>query len=160
MVSSTAEVLVDLIPTNVVPIHDLLTETLVTTEPGGPVLDYGLALFPRSGRFDAPVFGVVTRGGESTTLTYRMLQALTTRPVWVSGRMIGRVREAQMFGARGSTPTGLLDQPVLHIVLTCWAGLDVSEMERTAGLDSTVYAGDLRAPLVLLTEGRPVGWPL
>ncbi|MEK6688497.1 MAG: hypothetical protein AABZ01_08585 [Gemmatimonadota bacterium] len=149
----------DSIPTNIAPVLDLLAETLVTVESPGVHLDYGVALFPRNGRFDAPVFGVVTCGGESTTLTYRMLQGLTEQPVWISGRMIAMIREAQSFGARGSTPTGLLDQPVLHIALTCWAGPTRADMERTAGIESTIYAGDMKAPLILLTPHRLAGWP-
>lgn len=148
------------IPTNVAPVHDLLAEALAASEDAGGPFHYGLALFPRRGRFDAPVFGVVTRGGESTTLTYRMLRALTEEPVWISGRVVGMIREPQVFGARRAAPTGLLDQPVLHLILSCWAGPDPADMERTAGLESTLYAGDLGAPLLLFTRERPAGWPL
>lgn len=149
----------DSIPVNIAPVHDLLLETIATAEFPGVDLTWGLALFPRTGRFDAPVFGVVTCGGESTTLTYRMLQGLTEQPVWISGRMIATIRDAKTFGARAATPTGLLDQPVLHLGLTCWAGPTRTDMERTAGIDSTIYAGELKAPIILLTHQRISGWP-
>jgi len=58
---------VDPIPKNLIAVHDLLTEALATTNDSERCLGYGVALFPRSGRLDAPVFGVVTRGGESTS---------------------------------------------------------------------------------------------
>ena len=146
-------------PTNVVPVHDLLTEALATARDTGADFGYGVALFPRRGRFDAPVFGLVTRGGESTTLTYRMLQDLTDQPLWLSGRVCAVLREARTFGAPRTAPTGLMDQPVLHLAITCWVGPDLCDRERTAALDSTIYAGDLSAPLILLMYSRPAGWP-
>ncbi|MGH7703470.1 MAG: hypothetical protein ACREMO_10275, partial [Gemmatimonadales bacterium] len=60
---------VDPAPQHLLAVHDLLRETLATANDSGRPLGYGLALFPRTGRFDAPVFGVLTSGGESTTLT-------------------------------------------------------------------------------------------
>jgi hypothetical protein len=58
----------DPIPKNLIAVHDLLTETIAIAQDNGVGFGYGMAFFPRTGRFDAPVFGVVTRGGESTTL--------------------------------------------------------------------------------------------
>jgi hypothetical protein len=150
----------DSVPGNIVAVRDLLAEALAVASDAGLRYDYGLALFPRRGRFDAPVFGVVTRGGESTTLTYRMLQSLAEHPVWLSGRVLATVCEGNSLGGSGGAPTGLLDQPVLHLLVTCWAGPDPLDTERTAGLDSMIYAGELKAPVVLLLKQRPGGWPL
>jgi membrane-associated phospholipid phosphatase len=151
---------VDPIPANILPVHDLLTESLATAGDGHGTLEYGFAFFPRLGRFDAPVFGVVTRGGESTTLTYRMLQALAEQPLWISGRVLASVREAHAFRLARVAPTGLADQPVLHLVLTTWIGPTPDDRDRTAPLETTLYAGDLDAPLLFLTPSRPQGWPL
>ena len=145
---------------NLVAVHDLLTETLAAANDAGGEFNYGVALFPRPGRFDALVFGVVTRGGESTTLTYRLLESLAEQHVWVSGRVIGALRDAKSFGPPRAAPTGLLDQPVLHLMITCWMGPDRDATDRTTPFESTLFAGDLRAPILLLLKERPTGWPL
>lgn len=145
---------------NVLAVHDLLTETLATANDAGGGFEWAVALFPRPGRFEALVFGVVTRGGESTTLTYRMLESLAEQPVWVSGRVCASLRDAKTLGPPRATPTGLLDQPVLHLMLTCWMGLVPDDTERTQPFESTLFAGELRAPVVLLLKRRPEGWPL
>jgi hypothetical protein len=144
----------------VVAVHDLLTETLATANDAGGEFDYGVALFPRQGRFESLVFGVVTRGGESTTLTYKMLAALAEQPVWVSGRVTAVVRDAKTFGPPRATPTGLQDQPVLHLMIATWLGPDPDDIERTTPFESTLFAADLRAPILLLLKQRPAGWPL
>lgn len=150
---------VDPIPRNLVAVHDLLTETIAIAQDTGQCHGYGFAFFPRTGRFDAPVFGVVTRGGESTTLTYRMLHALQGATVHISGRVPAVVRDGMAFGATRIPPAALLDQPVLHVSLTCSIGTTPDDHERTMPLESTVFAGDLRAPIILLMEHRPTGWP-
>jgi hypothetical protein len=150
----------DPIPRNLIAVHDLLLEMLAATNDTGAGWNYGIALFPRAGRFEAPVFGVVTRGGESTTLTYRMLQSLGEHTVHISGRLSATVRDGMAFGPPRTPPQALLDQPVLHVAFTCWTGATAEESERTMPLDSTVFAGDLRAPIVLLMESRPEGWPM
>ncbi len=150
---------VDPIPRNLIAVHDLLTETLAIANDSGCTFGYGIALFPRTGRFDAPVFGVVTRGGESTTLTYRMLQGLAEMPVHISGHVSAVVRDGMAFGTPRTPPPALLEQPVLHISLTCSIGATPDDRERTMPLESTVFAGDLRAPIVLLMDQRPDGWP-
>lgn len=150
---------VDPIPKNLIAVHDLLTEALATAQDSGTTYGYGVALFPRSGRFDAPVFGVVTRGGESTTLTYRMLQNLHEHPVHVSGRVAAWVRDGMAFGPPRTPPPALLDQPVLHVSLTVSIGTTPEDHERTMPLETTIFSGDLRLPIILLMEQRPVGWP-
>ena len=150
----------DPIPKNLIAVHDLLTETIAIAQDNRLDFGYGMAFFPRTGRFDAPVFGVVTRGGESTTLTYRMLESLAEQPVWISGRVAATLKDAKVLGPPRATPTGLLDQPVLHLVLTCWIGPTPEDTERTMPLESTVFAGELRAPILLLLKRRPSGWPV
>jgi hypothetical protein len=150
---------VDPTSANVLAVHDLLTETLAAANAAGGEFGYGVALFPRPGRFEALVFGVVTRGGESTTLTYRLLQSLMDQTVWVSGRVGASIRDAKSFGPPRAAPTGLLDQPVLHLMLTCWMGPHPEDTDRTMPLESTVFAGEMRAPIVLLTKHRPAAWP-
>ncbi|HTL06016.1 MAG TPA: hypothetical protein VL241_09740 [Gemmatimonadales bacterium] len=118
-----------------------------------------MAVFPRLGRFEAPVFGVVTRGGESTTLTYRMLRSLMDRTVLVSGRIVATLSDGMSFSASRTAPPALLDQPVLHLSIRCQIGTTPDNAERTTPLDSTLFAGDLSAPLVLLMDARPEGWP-
>jgi hypothetical protein len=149
----------DPIPRNLIAVHDLLVEMLAAAQDAGVGRNYGIALFPRAGRFNAPVFGVVTRGGESTTLTYRMLLSLSEHTVRISGRILATIRDGMAFGPPRTPPQALLDQPVLHIALTCWTGATAEESERTMPLESTVFAGDLRAPIVLLMDSRPEGWP-
>lgn len=144
---------------NVLAVHDFLTETVVAANDAGGRFNYAVALFPRPGRFDALVFGIVTRGGESTTLTYRLLQALMEQTVWISGRVAATIRDAKAFGPPRATPTGLLDQPVLHLTFTCSLGPQPEDTERTMPFESTVFAGELRAPILLLLERRPAGWP-
>jgi hypothetical protein len=150
----------DPIPQNLVAVHDLLAETFAVANGECHRFNWGVAVFPRTGRFDAPVFGVVTCGGESTTLTYRLLQSLMDLPVYVSGRVAATIRDGMAFGPRRSSPPpALMDQPVLHILITSCIGLTLDDMDRTMPLESTVFAGDLKAPLVLLTETPPDGWP-
>ena len=141
-------------------VHDLLTEILAAANAAGGEFGFGIALFPRPGRFEALVFGLVTRGGESTTLTYRLLQSLMDQTVWISGRVGASIRDAKSFGPPRATPTGLLDQPVLHLMLTCWMGPLPEDTDRTMPLESTIFAGEMRAPIVLLTRYRPAGWPM
>ena len=86
------------IPQDLVAVHDLLRETLANSRDSGSGLGYGIAIFPRTGRFGAPVFGIATSGGESTVLTYRMLQSLVEVPVYVSGRIPATVREGLTYG--------------------------------------------------------------
>lgn len=150
---------VDPIPGNLIAVHDLLVETLDVANDRGGTYQYGVALFPRQGRFDAPVFGIVTCGGESTTLTYRLLHSLADHPVYISGRVPATIRDAISAGASRPTPTALLDQPVLHILLTCCIGASREDIDRTQPLESTLFAADLKAPVVMLLDGRPEGWP-
>jgi hypothetical protein len=145
---------------DVLAVHDLLMETLAASNDAGADFGYGVALFPRPGRFDALVFGVVTRGGESTTLTYRMLQELMEQRVWVSGRVSATLRDAKAFGPPRATPTGLLDQPVLHLTFTCAIGPHPEDADRTMPFESTIFAGELKAPVLLLLRRRPAGWPV
>jgi hypothetical protein len=149
----------DPIPRNLIAVHDLLTELIASTNDSGAAFGYGVALFPRTGRFDAPVFGVVSRGGESTTLTYRMLQDLLGHPVYLSGRLYAIVRDGMPFGSPRVAPPALLDQPVLQVAFTCHPGATAEDQERTMPLESTVFAGDLTAPIILLMERRPESWP-
>jgi hypothetical protein len=144
---------------DVLAVHDLLMETLAAANELGGGFGYGVALFPRQGRFGALVFGVVTRGGESTSLTYGMLAGLAERPVWVSGRVAAVLRDAKTFGPPRGTPTGLLDQPLLHLMFSCWIGPDPDDMERTTPFETTLFPADLKAPIVLLMKERPSGWP-
>jgi hypothetical protein len=93
------------IPQDLVAVHDLLRETLAASRDSGSGLGYGIAIFPRTGRFGAPVFGIATSGGESTVLTYRMLQSLVEVPVYVSGRIpatCGRTDYVTARDSRGS----------------------------------------------------------
>jgi hypothetical protein len=150
---------VDPIPRNLIAVHDLLTETLAAANDTGREWRYGVALFPRAGRLESPVFGVVTRGGESTTLTYRMLQSLSEYPLHMSGRVLAIVRDGMSYGPPRTPPVALLDQPVLHLGFTCWTGATLEENERTMPLECNLFAGDLRAPIVLLLESKPEGWP-
>lgn len=145
--------------TNLGAVHDLLAEILDRTNDAGGEFGYGLALFPRPGRFDALVFGVLTRSGESTTLTHRLLQSLAAHPVWVAGRVLATIRDAKSYGPPRALPTGLLDQPVLHLVFNCQMGATDDEADRTMPFECTVFAGELRAPIVLLMRQRPAGWP-
>ncbi len=150
---------VDPIPKNLVAVHDLLTEALAVSEDSGGDCKYGVAIFPRAGRFDAPVFGVVTRGGESTTLTYRLLRSLMERTVLISGRVTATLSDGMTFSTGRTAPAALLDQPVLHLSIRCIIGTTPENHDRTTPLDSTLFAGELRAPLVLLMGSRPDGWP-
>jgi len=147
------------IPQDLVAVHDLLRETLASSRDSGSGLGYGVAIFPRTGRFGAPVFGIATSGGESTVLTYRMLQSLVEVPVYVSGRIPATVREGLTYGPPRVIPAALLDQPVLRVGLTLCIGSSRDDLERTQPLESSICAGDLNAPIILLTEIRPEGWP-
>jgi len=149
----------DPIPKNLIAVHDLLTEALAISQDSGGSCKYGIAIFPRTGRFEAPVFGVVTRGGESTTLTYRMLRNLMDQNVLISGRVSATLRDGMSFAPSRTPPPALLDQPVLHLSIRCSIGMTPEDQDRTMALESTVFAGDLKAPLVLLMEYRPDGWP-
>jgi hypothetical protein len=150
---------VDPIPKNLVAVHDLLTEALAISEDSGGGCRYGVAIFPRTGRFDAPVFGVVTRGGESTTLTYRLLRSLMDQTVFISGRVSANLSDGLSFSSGRVAPQALLDQPVLHLSIRCTIGTTPENHDRTMPLDSTLFAGELKAPILLLMESRPEGWP-
>ena len=149
----------DSVPQDLVAVHDLLQETLTTARDRGGLFPYGLAIFPRTGRFGAPVFGVVTSGGESTTLTYRLLQSLIELPVYISGRVPSTIREGLNYGPPRVIPAALLDQPVLRIGFTLCIGTNRDDLDRTQALESSVFAGDMTSPVVLLTDARPGGWP-
>ena len=150
---------VDPIPKNLIAVHDLLTEALTIAQDSGVNVHYGIALFPRTGRFEAPVFGVVTRGGESTTLTYRMLRSLMEHPIAISGRVSATLSDGMSFSSTRTPPPALLDQPVLHLSIRCLIGITPDDQERTMPLESTIFAGDMKAPLLLLLEAKPEGWP-
>ena len=150
---------VDPNPGNLIGVQDLLSEALAVAEDSGARCEYGIAIFPRTGRFDAPVFGVLTRGGESTTLTYRMLRSLVDHQVLISGRVAASLRDGTAFSPSRIPPPALLDQPALHISMRCFIGVGQGPLERTMPLDSTVFAGELDAPIVLVMETKPQGWP-
>lgn len=150
---------VDPIPTNLTAVHELLAETLGTASDGDVEFGYAMAIFPRTGLYDAPVFGVLTCGGESTTLTYRLLQALDGFPLWLSGRVPAVVEDAMTVSTGRSLPAGLLDQPVLHLLLHLGIGARRDDVTRTQRLAASLFAGDLTAPLILLAETRPPAWP-
>ena len=92
--------------------YELLRDTLTTAIGRGADLSYGVALFPRTGRFDAPVFGVATLNGESLTLTYRLLRSVADRPAWLSGRVSAVVREGPAASLPRLVPPAMFDQPV------------------------------------------------
>lgn len=150
---------VDPIPTNLTAVHELLAETLDTASDSAVEFGYGLAIFPRTGRFDAPVFGVLTCGGESTTLTYRLLQCLDGFPLWLSGRVPATMEDAMTTCTGRSLPAGLSDQAVLHLQVNLRIGASLDDEGRTQRLEASLFAGDLTAPLIFLTETRPAGWP-
>jgi len=147
------------IPQDLVAVHDLLRETVAAAQDKGAPFQYGIAIFPRAGRFGAPVFGIATSGGESTVLTYRMLQSLIELPVYISGRVPATIREGLTYGPPRVIPAALLDQPVLRIGFTLCIGSTRDDLDRTQPLESSVFAGDLTAPIILLTDACPDGWP-
>lgn len=149
----------DPIHTDLGAVHDLLAEVLERANDGGDDFGYGVALFPRTGRYEALVFGVVTRGGESTTLTHRLFQSLAAHPVWVAGRVQASLRDGKSYLPPRALPAGLLDQPVLHLAFVCQMGATAETVDRTMPFECTVFAGELRAPVVLLLRRRPAGWP-
>jgi len=149
----------DPMPQGLLAVHDLIREALGTASAGGHDFAYGIALFPRTGRYDARVFGVATSAGESTALTYRLLQALFGLPVYVSGRVPAQIREGLADSVPRNIPAVMLDQPVLRIGLTCTIGISCDDADRTMPLESLVFAGDLTAPIVLLMDLVPEGWP-
>jgi hypothetical protein len=53
----------------------------------------------------------------------------------------------------------LLDQPVLRVGFTCCIGSSRDDVDRTQALETSVFAGDLTAPIILLLDARPDGWP-
>lgn len=147
------------IPQDILAVHDLLRETLVIARDKGGPFHYAVAVFPRTGRFGAPVFGIATSGGESTVLTYRMLQSLVELPVYLSGRVPATIREGLSYGPPRVIPAALLDQPVLRIGFTCCIGASRDDLDRTQPLETSVFAGDLTAPIILVLDARPEGWP-
>ena len=98
------------IPQDLLAVHDLLRETLATARDNGGPFQYGVAVFPRTGRFGAPVFGIATSGGESTVLTYRMLQSLVELPVYISGRVPATIREGLSYGPPRVIPVALKER--------------------------------------------------
>jgi hypothetical protein len=88
-----------------------------------------------------------------------MLQSLSEYPLHMSGRVLAIVRDGMSYGPPRTPPAALLDQPVLHLGFTCWTGATLEENERTMPLECNLFAGDLRAPIVLLLESKPEGWP-
>lgn len=139
--------------------YELLRDTLTTAIGRGADLSYGVALFPRTGRFDAPVFGIATLGGESLTLTYRLLRSLADRPAWLSGRVAAMVRDGPSASVPRLVPSAMFDQPVLRLAITLRIGLDRDDAERTMPLESLIFAADLLAPIILLFDEAPPGWP-
>ena len=139
--------------------YELLRDTLAMAIGRGADLNYGVALFPRTGRFEAPVFGVATLGGESLTLTYRLLRSLADRPAWLSGQVAAVVREGSATALPRMVPPAMFDQPVLRLALSLRVGLDREASERTMPLESLIFAADLQAPIILLFDEAPPGWP-
>lgn len=143
---------------NLVAVYDLLSEALAQAEDSDTPCGYGIAIYPRRGRFNAPVFGVLTRGGESTTLTHRMLRSLMDHQVLISGRVLAQLSDGTTVTPSRVPPPPLLDQAVLHLTLRCFMEVGDAPV-RTMPLDSTVFAGELEAPIVLVMEQKPQGWP-
>lgn len=150
---------VDPIPTDLTAVHELLAETLDIASDSAVQFEYGLAIFPRTGRFDAPVFGAMTCGGESTTLTYRLLQCLDGFPLWLSGRVPATIEDGMTTSTGRSLPAGLSDQAVLHLQVNLGIGTSLEDVARTQRLVASLFAGDLTAPLIFLAETKPPGWP-
>ncbi|HXE57996.1 MAG TPA: hypothetical protein VNK43_08340 [Gemmatimonadales bacterium] len=146
-------------PPHLAVVRDLLRETLAVARENVDDYGYGLAIFPRPGRFGDQQFGVMTSGGESTTLTYRLLRELHDTPLYVSGRVLAEIGEGLPGSPRREIPPVLLDQPVLRLNLRCWIGITRDDRDRVMPLDSTFLASELLAPIVLLLDERPAGWP-
>jgi hypothetical protein len=151
--------IVDPLSSNLAAFQDMVTEALAVAADNDTPCNYGIALFPRTGRFDAPVFGILTRGGESTTLTYRMLRTLMDHQVLVSGRVLATLHDAMAFSPSRVPPPALLDQPALHISLKLFIPVGAGDLDQTMALESTVFANELDAPIILVMEERPQGWP-
>jgi hypothetical protein len=151
--------IVDPLSSNLTAFQEMVAEALAVAADNDTPCNYGIALFPRTGRFDAPVFGILTRGGESTTLTYRMLRTLMDHQVLVSGRVLATLHDAMAFSPSRVPPPALLDQPALHISLKLFIPVGAGDLDQTLALESTVFANELDAPIILVMEERPQGWP-
>jgi hypothetical protein len=77
-----------------------------------------------------------------------------------SGSPVGCRRRPRCCPGYRATPTGLLDQPVLHLTFTCAIGPHPEDADRTMPFESTIFAGELKAPVLLLLRRRPAGWPV
>ncbi len=149
----------DPIPQDLEAVHDLVDEALEVANRKGGSFPYALALFPRTSRFGARVFGVATSGGESTTLTYRMLQSLAQVATSIAGVVPARLWAGGVYGGVLEVSEALQDQPVLRLGFTCAIGQTRDQASRSMPLELSLFVGDLTAPLVLLTDQRPAGWP-
>jgi len=69
------------------------------------------------------------------------------------------VREGPAASLPRMVPPAMFDQPVLRLALSLRVGLDQESTERTMPLESLIFAADLQAPIILLFDEAPPGWP-
>ena len=137
-----------------------LRNALRGSQQHGQALGYGFILLARK-RGRRMALGIITPGGESLTLTPRLLAGLARRPLWLYGTAPVAIEAGD--AVAGLPPRGMSngDLPLASVLMHV-EGLDryAPGAQRVVEVEARVIADALVQPLVVLTTSRPEEWPL
>jgi hypothetical protein len=126
-----------------------------------PAFTYGFAIHARRHHNGQPTLGIITLNGESLALSEHLVRSLHDAHLWLFGhaRIVLAPGDALPSAAGGKTDTTHvpLASMLMHI-----AALESSTAESGANVEveAVVKADQLTQPLLILTPGRPAGFPL
>jgi hypothetical protein len=150
----------------VVPTHTIvfgqqkLRNALRGSQQQGQALGYGFILLARK-RGRRMALGVITPGGESLTLTPRLLAGLARRPLWLYGTAAVAIEAGDAVAGLPAKNMNDGDVPLASVLMHV-EGLDryAPGAQRVVEVEARVIADALVQPLVVLTTSRPAAWPL
>jgi hypothetical protein len=149
----------------VVPTHTIvfgqqkLRNAMRGTEQQGQALAYGFVLHARK-RGRRMALGIITPGGESLSLTPRLLAGLARRPLWLYGTAAVALEAGDALAGVPARNMNDGDAPLASVLMHV-EGLDryAPGAQRIVEVEARVIADSLVQPLVVLTTSRPPSWP-
>jgi hypothetical protein len=148
----------------VVPTHTVvfgqqkLRNALRGSQHQGQPLGYGFILLARK-RGRRMALGIITPGGESLTLTPRLLAGLSRRPLWLYGTAAVAIEAGDAVAGLPARSMNDGDLPLASVLMHV-EGLDryAPGAQRVVEVEARVIADALVQPLVVLTTTRPAAW--
>lgn len=122
--------------------------------------DYGFVIHARRHN-DRPTLGIITLYGESLPLNERLLQTLDRNALWLFGHARIVLGVGTLLASAEGGRADAVDLPLISMQMHI-ATFDTSAgvTQHLVQVEAIVKAERLVQPLLILTNGRPAGFPL